>query len=208
VPAQITHPPREPHHISPHPARENDHVPASVSTLPRFAAATTPDADLRRLVAALHYAATQGDGIGHAIDVLEILAVEAGVTDADVLCAAVLQDTLADGDEAQRVARAADIETRFGPQVLAIALDAVEDADRLQPPRPDNVIGHARQRVHGAKLVQLADETAALREVAAQPWPLERRRARFDSARTVVEAIGPAHAGLRKLFDQASAARP
>jgi guanosine-3',5'-bis(diphosphate) 3'-pyrophosphohydrolase len=192
----------------------------------------SPDADMRRLVAALHYAATHHrdqrrkdrDGspyINHPIALLQILAVEAGVTDADVLCAAVLHDVVEDcaASDAERAEREGEIEAMFGREVLAIVRDSLprtgsgvtDDKALPKEERKQQQIDHARQLVHGAKLVKLADKTANLRDVAHNPpasWPLERRRAYFDWARAVVEAIGPAHAGLRKLFEQASAARP
>ena len=183
-----------------------------------------PDTDLRRLVAALHYAATHHrdqrrkdrDGtpyINHPIALLQILAVEAGVTDTDVLCAAVLHDVVEDGAQSddERARREAEIEAQFGRQVLDIVRDVTDDKALPKEERKQQQIDHARQLVHGAKLVKLADKTANLRDVAHNPptsWPLERRRAYFDWARAVVDAIGPAHAGLRKLFEQAVAARP
>ena len=184
----------------------------------------SPDADLRRLVAALNYAATHHkdqrrkdrDGspyINHPITLLHILAVEAGVTDSDVLCAAVLHDVIEDcaDSEAERDQRAAEIDAMFGSEVLAIVQDVTDDKTLSKAERKQQQIDHARQILHGAKLVKLADKTANLRDVAHNPppaWPLERRREYFDWARAVVDAIGPAHAGLRKLFEQASAARP
>jgi len=198
-------------------------VPASVVSLPRTVPHAGPDGDMRRLVAALHYAATHHhdqrrrdrDGvpyINHPIALLQILSVEAGITDADVLCAAVLHDVVDDGaGDEERAAREAEIEAQFGPQVLAIVRDVIDDGALPLDQRRQPQISQARQLVHGAKLVRLADHTASLRDVAHNPpsgWPIERRRAYFDWARAVVEAIGPAHAGLRKLFEQASAARP
>ena len=57
----------------------------------------------------------------------------------------------------------------------------------------------------------LADKTVNLRDVVHSPpvgWPLRRRREYFDWANEVVQAIGPTHARLRSLFDEAFAARP
>ena len=200
-------------------------MPASVVPLVKsHAMNSSPDADLRRVISALSYAATHHrdqrrkdrDGspyINHPIALLQILAVEAGVTDADVLCAAILHDVIEDcaATGAEREARAAEIEAQFGPEVLAIVRDVTDDKDLPQEARKQQQIDHARHLLHGAKLVKLADKTANLRDVAQSPptgWPLERRRAYFDWARSVVDAIGPAHAGLRKLFEQAVAARP
>jgi guanosine-3',5'-bis(diphosphate) 3'-pyrophosphohydrolase len=184
----------------------------------------SPDADLRRLVGALHYAATHHrdqrrkdrDGspyINHPIALLQILAVEAGVTDADVLCAAVLHDVVEDcaRTDADRERIEGEIAAQFGMQVLDIVRDVTDDKALPKDERKQQQIDHARQLAHGAKLVKLADKTANLRDVAHNPpanWPLERRRAYFDWARAVVDAIGPAHAGLRKLFEQAVSARP
>lgn len=177
-----------------------------------------------RLVQALHYAAEQhrhqrrkdvdaSPYINHPIALLHILAVEAGVTDSDVLCAAVLHDVIEDcaANEAERAQRAAEIDAMFGSEVLAIVHDVTDDTTLSKAERKQQQIDHARQILHGAKLVKLADKTANLRDVAHNPppsWPLERRREYFDWARAVVDAIGPAHSGLRKLFEQASAARP
>ena len=180
--------------------------------------------ELPLLIAALHYAAQQHRDqrrkdedatpyINHPISLLHILAVEAGVTDTQLLCAAVLHDVIEDCADTseEREQRAGEIASQFGADVLAIVLDVTDDKDLPKAERKQNQIDHARQLIHGAKLVKLADKTANLRDVAnnAPPdWPLERRREYFDWARAVVEAIGPAHSGLRKLFDQACAERP
>jgi len=180
--------------------------------------------DLPLLIAALNYAAHQHRDqrrkdedatpyINHPISLLHILAVEAGVTDTEVLCAAVLHDVIEDCAEtaADRELRANEIASLFGTEVLAIVQDVTDDKDLPKAERKQMQIDHARQLIHGAKLVKLADKTANLRDVAnnAPPdWPLERRREYFDWAKSVVDAIGPAHSGLRKLFDQACAERP
>ena len=180
--------------------------------------------DLPLLIAALHYAAQQHRDqrrkdedatpyINHPISLLHILTVEAGVTDTEVLCAAVLHDVIEDCADtpAERQQRADEISGQFGANVLAIVQDVTDDKDLPKAERKQHQIDHARQLMHGAKLVKLADKTANLRDVAnnAPPdWSLERRREYFDWAKAVVEAIGPAHSGLRKLFDQACAERP
>jgi len=179
---------------------------------------------LQRLAGALHYAAHQHRNqrrkgeeglpyINHPITLLHILAVEAGVTDPDILCAAVLHDVIEDCAEtpAERNARAAEIGSQFGAAVLSLVQEVTDDKDLSKAERKRKQVEHAAHLSHGAKLVKLADKTANLRDVAVCPpadWSLDRRREYFDWAHEVVAAIGPAHAKLRPLFDEAFAARP
>lgn len=180
--------------------------------------------DLQRLIAALDYAAYQHRNqrrrdeeqlpyINHPIALLHVLAVEASITDADVLCSAALHDVIEDCAETpqEREQRAAEIEDRFGARVLEVVKEVTDDKSLPKPERKRLQIEHAKHLSHNAKLVKLADKTVNLRDVANSPptnWPLRRRREYFDWANSVVQAIGPAHAKLRQLFDQAFAARP
>jgi GTP diphosphokinase / guanosine-3',5'-bis(diphosphate) 3'-diphosphatase len=180
--------------------------------------------DLQRLAAALHYAAhhhrnqrrknqEQWPYINHPIGLLHVLAVEAHITDAEVLCAAVLHDVIEDcgRNAAERAERAVEIEQLFGVRVRKIVEEVSDDKTRTKAERKRHQVEHARHLSHAAKLVKLADKTMNLRDVAGNPpagWPLRRRREYFDWANKVAQAIGPAHAVLRRLFDQAFAARP
>ena len=183
-----------------------------------------PAGDLPRLARALHYAAQQHTAqrrkdedlspyINHPITLLHVLAVEAGITDTDVLCAAVLHDVIEDCAEtaAERVQRASEIEVLCGTAVLEIVQEVTDDKDLLKAERKRRQVDHALHLSHAAKLVKLADKIANLRDVACAPpsdWPLEQRQEYFEWAAAVVNNIGPAHAKLRTLFDQAYAAKP
>jgi guanosine-3',5'-bis(diphosphate) 3'-pyrophosphohydrolase len=180
--------------------------------------------DLQRLAAAIHYAAhrhrnqrrkneEQHPYINHPIGLLHLLAVEAHITDGDVLCAALLHDVIEDcaRNAQERTERATEIEQQFGARVLKIVEEVTDDKALNKAERKRAQVDDAKHLSHAAKLVKLADKTVNLRDIAASPpvgWPLRRRREYFDWANEVVQAIGPAHAGLRKLFDQAFAARP
>ena len=186
---------------------------------------TTHKQDLPRLIAALHYAAHRhrqqrrkdedaSPYINHPISLLHILAVEAAVTDTEVLCAAVLHDVIEDcsGDHGEFIAdRRREIAEQFGAKVLAMVEDVTDDKALAKAERKQAQIDHAKHLSHGAKRVKLADKTANLRDVAHNPpasWTLKRRQEYFDWAQAVVTAIGPAHAGLGKLFAEAVSARP
>jgi GTP diphosphokinase / guanosine-3',5'-bis(diphosphate) 3'-diphosphatase len=112
---------------------------------------------------------------------------------------------------AERAERATEIERQFGTRVLKIVEEVSDDKTLNKAERKQAQVDHAKHLSHAAKLVKLADKTVNLRDIATSSpvgWPLRRRREYFDWANEVVQAIGPAHARLRKLFDQAFAARP
>lgn len=59
--------------------------------------------------------------------------------------------------------------------------------------------------------MKLADKICNLRDLARHPpadWPLERKQAYFDWAKSVVDRMRGVHPGLEAIFDAAYAARP
>ena len=153
--------------------------------------------------------------INHPVALVQILAVEAGIDDADVLCAAALHDYLEDCcgegtqttlEEGRRLLR-----KRFGAKVLAY-VDAVTDDKSLpKAERKRRQVEHAAHAPYGAKLVKLADEIANLRDLtdfSPADWPVFRRREYFDWAALVVGQVRGVHVPLEALFDQAHARRP
>lgn len=153
--------------------------------------------------------------INHPVALVQILAVEAGIDDPDVLCAAALHDYLEDccGEEGQATREEGRrlLQERFGAQVLAY-VDAVSDDKSLpKEERKRLQVEHAAHAPHGAKLIKLADKTANLRDLADFPpvkWAAYRRREYFDWAAQVVEQVRGTHPRLEALFDAAHARRP
>jgi guanosine-3',5'-bis(diphosphate) 3'-pyrophosphohydrolase len=141
--------------------------------------------------------------INHPIAVLAILADEAGITDVDVLCAAVLHDTIEDTETTP-----AELELHFGVGVRDIVLAVSDDKSLPKAERKRLQIVHAARASPGARLVKLADKTANLRDLVEYPphqWDGVRRRAYCDWAMAVVEQIRGTHAVLEALFDEAHA---
>ena len=153
--------------------------------------------------------------INHPVALVQILAVEAGIDDPDVLCAAALHDYLEDccGDDSPVTLEAGRglLHDRFGPQVLAY-VDAVTDDKSLpKAERKRQQIEHAAHAPRGAQLVKLADKIANLRDLTDFPpadWPAFRRREYFDWAALVIAQVRGVHPPLEALFDQAYARRP
>ena len=173
--------------------------------------------DLERLIDALAFAAQKhrdqrrkdveaSPYINHPIALARVLSVEGGIDDVDVLCAALLHDTIEDTETTED-----ELLSRFGPRVTALVLAVTDDKSLSQLERKELQVEHAACLPREAQLVKLADKICNLRDVAGSPppdWPLERQRAYFDWAKRVIDQLRGAHAGLEECFDRAHAARP
>jgi len=148
--------------------------------------------------------------INHPIALARVLAVEGGVTDIQVLVAAVLHDTLEDTQTTP-----AELREHFGEKIAAIVGEVTDDKNLLKAERKRLQIEHAATISREAKLVKLADKLCNLRDVAERPpakWDLARRREYFDWARQVVDGLrGAPGEEMRRLeaaFDAAYEKRP
>ena len=144
--------------------------------------------------------------INHPIALARVLSVEAGLSDATLLAAAVLHDTLEDTETAYE-----ELKERFGEPVAAVVLEVSDDKSLPKEERKRLQVEHAAHISRRAKLVKLADKICNVRDVAANPpqdWPLARRREYFDWAKTVVRRMRGTHAKLERLFDEAYRRRP
>jgi len=153
--------------------------------------------------------------VNHPLALVRILAVEAGIEDADVLCAAALHDVLEDccgpGQEWSLAEGRALLGERFGPQVLALVEAVTDDKSLPKDVRKRLQVEHAAHTPRGAKLVKLADKVANLRDIAATPpadWPEERRREYVAWSVAVVDRLRGTHARLEALFDDIHARHP
>ena len=187
---------------------------------------TTTQAPLTRVIDAIAFAAhahrlqRRKDAestpyINHPVALARILAIEAGIDDADVLCAAALHDYLEDccGEDGQATLEEGRrlLHERFGAQVLAYVEAVSDDKSLPKAERKRQQVQHAAHVPHGAKLIKLADKTANLRDLADFPpadWPAFRRREYFDWAAQVIAQVRGAHPRLETLFDAAHAQKP
>jgi guanosine-3',5'-bis(diphosphate) 3'-pyrophosphohydrolase len=144
--------------------------------------------------------------INHPIALVEVLCIEAGITQVEVLCGALLHDTLEDTETSLE-----ELEQAFGPSVAGLVLEVTDDKSLSKAERKLAQIQRAGQASREARLVKLADKICNLRDVVRSPpvgWDLVRRQAYFDWAWEVVERMRGTHAGLEALFDAAFAQRP
>ncbi len=173
--------------------------------------------ELKRLLAALSFAAHKHKDqrrkdvaaspyINHPISLANILCNEGHVTDIDVICGALLHDTIEDTDTSPE-----ELQREFGEAIRDIVLDVTDDKTLSKAERKLRQIEHAAHASDKAKLVKLADKISNLRDVAGNPpadWTLQRRQEYFDWAKQVVDPMRGVHPGLEKLFDEVYARRP
>jgi guanosine-3',5'-bis(diphosphate) 3'-pyrophosphohydrolase len=139
--------------------------------------------------------------INHPIALADVLVNEGGVTDVEVLCAALLHDTVEDTATTPE-----ELGATFGARVARIVAEVTDDKTLPKAERKRLQVAHAGELSQEAKLVKLADKICNLRDVAqrAPPsWDLARRREYFDWAKRVVDGLRGTHPRLEAAFDAA-----
>ncbi len=137
--------------------------------------------------------------INHPLALARILSREGGVTEAPVLAAALLHDTVEDTETTH-----AELEARFGPQVAAIVAEVTDDKRLLKTERKRLQIALAPTKSREAKLVKLADKIANLRDIVASPpadWSEQRKADYFAWAAQVVAGLRGVNPALESAFD-------
>lgn len=136
--------------------------------------------------------------VNHPLALAETLARVGGVTNPDVLCAALLHDTLEDTQTTR-----AELVAAFGESVAAVVDEVTDDKSLPKAERKRLQIEHAAHLSPGAKLVKLADKISNVGDVQRNPpadWSDARRQAYVEWASEVVRALGPVHPELEALF--------
>lgn len=137
--------------------------------------------------------------INHPIALADVLINEGGIEDPEVLCAAILHDTIEDTQTSP-----AELEEVFGRRITSIVMEVTDDKSLDKALRKQLQIENASRVSAEAKLVKLADKICNLRDILASPpadWSPERRRGYVEWAGQVVEGLQGTHAGLETLFE-------
>jgi len=144
--------------------------------------------------------------INHPIALADVLMNEGGVTDIEVLCAALLHDTVEDTATTHE-----ELVDAFGSRIARIVAEVTDDKALPKSERKRLQVEHAASISREAKLVKLADKICNLRDVVDRPpakWDLQRRREYFDWAKQVVDRMRGVHPRLESHFDDVYARRP
>lgn len=186
------------------------------------------DGELRLLLRALTFAARKhrdqrrkdaeaSPYINHPIALADVLANEGGVYEVNVLCAALLHDTIEDTATTRE-----ELAGEFGESIAAIVAAVSDDKSLSKEARKRAQVEYAVQLKTGrgdlpaelgraAMLVKVADKICNLRDVAEHPpagWDTARRCDYFDWAKRVIDGMRGVHAPLEAAFDAAYAKRP
>ena len=136
--------------------------------------------------------------INHPISLANILA-QRWVIDENVLCAAILHDTIEDTETT-----VGELQEHFGEKITSIVLEVTDDKSLEKSVRKQKQIEHAATISHEAKLVKLADKIANITDIINAPpadWSSERKKDYFNWAKAVVDNLRGVHQGLEKDFD-------
>ena len=137
--------------------------------------------------------------INHPLALASVLAVEGGIENSEIICAALLHDTIEDTKTT-----AEELAGIFGDKVTGIVLEVTDDKNLDKAVRKEEQVRHAPHISTEAKLVKLADKICNLRDILASPpadWSAERKRTYFDWAARVVAGLRGVHPGLEAVFD-------
>ncbi len=144
--------------------------------------------------------------INHPISLANILCNEAHITDVEIICGALLHDTVEDTNTTPN-----ELEEEFGSSIKNIVMDVTDDMTLPKDVRKRKQIEHAAHILDKSKQVKIADKISNLRDVANNhppDWGLERRQKYFDHAKNVIDQLRGVHPALEATFDTAYLERP
>ncbi|XP_015240321.1 PREDICTED: guanosine-3',5'-bis(diphosphate) 3'-pyrophosphohydrolase MESH1 [Cyprinodon variegatus] len=137
--------------------------------------------------------------INHPIGVARILSYEGGVTDVEVLQAALLHDTVEDTDTTLE-----ELEAKFGPIVARVVEEVTDDKSLPKQERKRLQVEHAPHCSRQAKLVKLADKLYNLRDLNTSTpvgWSAERVQEYFVWAAEVVNGLKGTNSALEEKLE-------
>jgi guanosine-3',5'-bis(diphosphate) 3'-pyrophosphohydrolase len=111
--------------------------------------------------------------INHPIGVAEILTRVAGVTDTELIQAAILHDTLED-----TTATPEELESLFGPRVRSIVSEVTDDTSLPKPESKQMQVHNAPRLTREARLIRIADKIyncSEITPVCPVGWSQERK---------------------------------
>ena len=138
--------------------------------------------------------------INHPIALVSVLVREGEIDDINVLCAALLHDTIEDTDTLPE-----ELVEEFGEEIAGIVLEVTDDKSLPKLQRKRLQVEHAPHSSDGAKLVKLADKICNLRDIASSPpagWSSVRKQEYVDWAKQVVDGLRGINPVLETVFDR------
>lgn len=157
-----------------------------------------------KFAAALHRDQKRKDNISpyinHPIDVAEMLVRVGGVSDSEVLCAALLHDTVEDVGATRE-----QIEKLFGDRVASLVMECTDDKSLPKARRKELQVENAPHKSDGAKTIKIADKISNISDIMIAPpvdWPKQRIIDYLDWSERVVNGLRGANKDLEELYDE------
>ena len=144
--------------------------------------------------------------INHPLEIAHVLWEEGGVTDPEILAAALLHDTIEDTETTW-----VELRGHFGERIADLVAEVTDTKYLDRDSRKRLQVAKAGHATPGAQQIKIADKLCNLRDILANPpegWSLARKQEYFDWAQSVVDEIRDANPELVRRFDQMVAQRP
>jgi len=138
--------------------------------------------------------------VTHPVLVAQTLLEIGGVTESNILVAALLHDTIEDTSTTREQVR-----TNFGEDVLSLVLEVTDDKSLEKMERKRLQVLHAPHLSSRAKLIKLADKLTNCQDILFSPprdWPLKRRQEYIQWGADVVSQMRSTNPELEAAFDQ------
>ena len=161
--------------------------------------------DAKQFAADRHFGQTRKDAketpyIEHPVEVASLLIQVGGVSDLDVVVAALLHDVLEDTPT-----KTHELKVRFGERVTRIVQEVSDDKRLPKIARKYLQVKGAPFISPEAKLVKLADKICNVRDILESPpigWRSERKKEYFLWSKSVVDGLRGINHPLETAFDQ------
>ncbi|NNE68066.1 MAG: bifunctional (p)ppGpp synthetase/guanosine-3',5'-bis(diphosphate) 3'-pyrophosphohydrolase [Pyrinomonadaceae bacterium] len=138
--------------------------------------------------------------INHPIEVARLISDVGGITDADIIAAAILHDTVEDTDTSLD-----DLTEVFGVRTAKIVGEVTDDTSLPKVERKRLQVEHAPKLSVDAKIVKLADKISNIDDIVTNPpegWSDERRLEYVRWGEDVVAGLRGINQSLEEMFDE------
>jgi guanosine-3',5'-bis(diphosphate) 3'-pyrophosphohydrolase len=139
--------------------------------------------------------------VNHLLEVAALLAEATGGSDAALIAAALLHDTLED-----TATEYEELDARFGADIAALVAAVTDDKSLPKAERKRRQIESAPSAAARVKLLKIADKTSNVRALVVSPpsnWDIARVADYIDWAERVVAGCRGLNAALERAFDAA-----
>ncbi len=136
--------------------------------------------------------------VNHLIEVTHVLTTH-GLDDTELLCAAILHDSIEDTD-----VTAEELRQRFGNRITSVVLEVTDDPKTPTWRQKLDQIETASSMSEHAQNLRVADKISNLRGILTSPpenWSIERKIAYYAWAKKVVDECTRASPALLRTFD-------